>query len=84
MILSWTFLEPSGRSSSTSAARPCGRGGGATQRAWLVPRLHGAYDHGRMFDDLAPRLAGLGYHVVALIFGGTATAARSTRGSRGR
>jgi len=27
--------------------------------------LHGAYDHGRMFDGVAPRLAALGYHVVA-------------------
>ncbi|MEO6318971.1 MAG: alpha/beta hydrolase [Acidimicrobiales bacterium] len=27
--------------------------------------LHGAYDHGRMFDDLAPRVAALGYHAVA-------------------
>jgi pimeloyl-ACP methyl ester carboxylesterase len=28
--------------------------------------LHGAYDHGRMFDDLAPRIAALGYHAIAL------------------
>jgi pimeloyl-ACP methyl ester carboxylesterase len=28
--------------------------------------LHGAYDHGRMFDGLAPRVAALGYHVVAV------------------
>lgn len=28
--------------------------------------LHGGYDHGRMFDDLAPRVAGLGYHAIAL------------------
>lgn len=27
--------------------------------------LHGAFDHGRMFDDLAPRVASLGYHVLA-------------------
>jgi alpha-beta hydrolase superfamily lysophospholipase len=32
--------------------------------------LHGAYDHGRMFDDLAPRVAALGYHVIALDFRG--------------
>jgi pimeloyl-ACP methyl ester carboxylesterase len=32
--------------------------------------LHGAYDHGRMFDDLAPRIAALGYHAVALDFRG--------------
>jgi pimeloyl-ACP methyl ester carboxylesterase len=28
--------------------------------------LHGAYDHGRMFDGLAPRVAALGYHVLAV------------------
>jgi pimeloyl-ACP methyl ester carboxylesterase len=27
--------------------------------------LHGGFDHGRMFDQLAPRLAALGHHVVA-------------------
>jgi pimeloyl-ACP methyl ester carboxylesterase len=27
--------------------------------------LHGAFDHGRMFDGIAPQLAGLGHHVVA-------------------
>src|SRR5262249_26887615 len=32
--------------------------------------LHGAYDHGRLFDDLAPRVAALGYHAVALDFRG--------------
>jgi pimeloyl-ACP methyl ester carboxylesterase len=32
--------------------------------------LHGAYDHGRMFDDLAPRVAELGYHAIALDFRG--------------
>jgi len=32
--------------------------------------LHGAYDHGRMFDDLAPRVATLGYHAIALDFRG--------------
>jgi pimeloyl-ACP methyl ester carboxylesterase len=32
--------------------------------------LHGAYDHGRMFDDLAPRVAALGYRAVALDFRG--------------
>lgn len=30
-----------------------------------VVLVHGAYDHGRMFDELAPRIADLGYHVVA-------------------
>jgi pimeloyl-ACP methyl ester carboxylesterase len=32
--------------------------------------LHGAYDHGRMFDDFAPRIAALGYHAIALDFRG--------------
>ena len=32
--------------------------------------LHGAYDHGRMFDDLAPRVAALGYHAIAVDFRG--------------
>jgi pimeloyl-ACP methyl ester carboxylesterase len=27
--------------------------------------LHGAYDHGRMWDELAPQLADRGFHVVA-------------------
>ena len=52
--------------------------GRTTLRTWgwgdpadpLVVCLHGAYDHGRMFDGLAPRIAGLGFHVVALDFRG--------------
>jgi len=36
----------------------------------VVLLLHGAYDHGRMFDDLAPRVAALGYHAIALDFRG--------------
>ncbi len=32
--------------------------------------LHGAYDHGRMFDEIAPQIAALGYHVMALDFRG--------------
>ncbi|MET0902704.1 MAG: alpha/beta hydrolase [Acidimicrobiales bacterium] len=52
--------------------------GRTTLRTWgwgdpsdpLVLCLHGAYDHGRMFDGLAPRLAALGYHVVAIDFRG--------------
>ena len=52
--------------------------GRTTLRTWgwgdpadpLVLCLHGAYDHGRMFDGLAPRLAALGYHVVAVDFRG--------------
>lgn len=35
-----------------------------------VLMLHGAYDHGRMFDDLAPRVAALGYHAIAIDFRG--------------
>jgi pimeloyl-ACP methyl ester carboxylesterase len=27
---------------------------------------HGAFDHGRLFDELAPRVAELGYHAVAV------------------
>ena len=45
--------------------------GRTTLRTWgwgdvddpLVLCLHGAYDHGRMFDGIAPRVAELGYHV---------------------
>lgn len=36
----------------------------------LVLLLHGAYDHGRMFDELAPRVAALGYHAIAIDFRG--------------
>ncbi len=36
----------------------------------VVLLLHGAYDHGRMFDELAPRIASLGYHAIALDFRG--------------
>jgi pimeloyl-ACP methyl ester carboxylesterase len=31
-----------------------------------VVLVHGAFDHGRMFDDLAPRVAALGFHAVAV------------------
>ena len=44
------------------------RWGDATAAPVLL--LHGAYDHGRMFDDLAPRVAALGYHAIALDFRG--------------
>jgi pimeloyl-ACP methyl ester carboxylesterase len=48
--------------------------GRTTLRTWgwgsvddpLVVCVHGAYDHGRMFDGIAPRVAALGYHVVAI------------------
>ena len=32
--------------------------------------LHGAYDHGRMFDEIAPQIAALGYHAIAIDFRG--------------
>lgn len=43
-------------------------------RAWCwgdpaappVLLAHGAHDHGRMWDDFAPRLASVGFHVVAI------------------
>jgi pimeloyl-ACP methyl ester carboxylesterase len=44
------------------------RWGDATAPPVLM--LHGAYDHGRLFDDLAPRVAALGYHAIALDFRG--------------
>ena len=31
-----------------------------------VVMVHGAFDHGRMFDGLAPRVAELGFHAVAV------------------
>ena len=48
--------------------------GGARIRVWewgdadapAVLCLHGAYDHGRMWDQLAPQVAELGFHVVAV------------------
>ena len=47
--------------------------GRATIRLWewgdpgapVVLLLHGGWDHGRMWDDFAPRVAALGYHAVA-------------------
>jgi pimeloyl-ACP methyl ester carboxylesterase len=41
---------------------------------------HGAYDHGRMFDDLAPRLAALGYHVRAIDIRGHGDSGRISGG----
>ena len=32
----------------------------------MVLAAHGAYDHGRMFDEIASQVAGLGYHVRAV------------------
>ena len=47
---------------------------GARLRVWewgdasapTVLLLHGAYDHGRMWDHLAPQIAALGFHTVAV------------------
>src|SRR5690554_5431083 len=47
--------------------------GPATLRVWewgepghpAVLCLHGAFDHGRMFDGLAPRLVERGFHILA-------------------
>lgn len=47
---------------------------GARLRVWewgdpaapAVLCLHGAYDHGRMWDHLAPQIAGAGFHVIAV------------------
>lgn len=47
--------------------------GRSTWRLWCwgdptappVLLLHGGFDHGRMFDQLAPRIAALGYHAIA-------------------
>ena len=36
------------------------------QSAPPVVLVHGAFDHGRMFDDLAPRVAAMGFHAVAV------------------
>lgn len=42
----------------------------------VVVCLHGAFDHGRMFDELAPRVASLGYHVAAVDHRGHGDSAR--------
>jgi pimeloyl-ACP methyl ester carboxylesterase len=36
------------------------------EAAPVVVLLHGGFDHGRMFDELAPRVAALGYRSVAV------------------
>lgn len=41
---------------------------------------HGAFDHGRMFDDLAPRLADDGWHVVTYDARGHGNSGRLTSG----
>ncbi|HEX4822268.1 MAG TPA: alpha/beta hydrolase [Acidimicrobiales bacterium] len=43
--------------------------------------LHGGFDHGRMYDDLAPRVAALGYHATALDARGHGDSGRLTSGT---
>jgi pimeloyl-ACP methyl ester carboxylesterase len=47
----------------------------------VVVCAHGAHDHGRMWDGLAPRLAGLGYRVVAPDLRGHGDSGRVATGS---
>ena len=57
-------------------------------RAWCwgdpagppVVLVHGAYDHGRTWDDFAPRLVELGFHVVAIDVRGHGDSARLSSG----
>lgn len=57
-------------------------------RAWCwgdpaaepVVLVHGAYDHGRTWDGLAPRLAALGFHVVAIDVRGHGDSGRLSSG----
>jgi pimeloyl-ACP methyl ester carboxylesterase len=58
--------------------------GRTTLRLWewgdpaapAVLLVHGGWDHGRMWDGLAPRVAALGYHTVALDLRGHGDSAR--------
>ena len=43
--------------------------------------VHGAYDHGRMFDDLAPRVATLGFRCVAVDLRGHGDSGRLASGN---
>src|SRR3954466_7234601 len=43
--------------------------------------VHGGFDHGRMFDDLAPRVAGLGYRACAVDLRGHGDSGPLTSGS---
>lgn len=62
--------------------------GGAPIRVWewgdvsapAVLCLHGAYDHGRMWDDIAPKVAALGFHVVAVDLRGHGDSVRLASG----
>ena len=43
--------------------------------------VHGAYDHGRMWDGFAPRVADLGYHCVAIDIRGHGDSGRLSSGA---
>ncbi|MEY2461497.1 MAG: hypothetical protein QOG30_3327 [Acidimicrobiaceae bacterium] len=47
----------------------------------VVLFIHGGFDHGRMFDELAPRVAALGYHAVAVDARGHGDSGRLTSGT---
>ncbi len=57
-------------------------------RAWCwgdpaappVLLVHGAHDHGRMWDDFAPRIAALGFHAVAIDVRGHGDSGRLSSG----
>ncbi len=57
-------------------------------RAWCwgdpsdppVVLVHGAHDHGRMWDDFAPRFAALGFHAVAIDVRGHGDSGRLSSG----
>ena len=50
------------------------------QAAPPVVLVHGAYDHGRTWDDFAPRLVELGFHVVAIDVRGHGDSGRLSSG----
>jgi pimeloyl-ACP methyl ester carboxylesterase len=47
----------------------------------VVIMVHGAFDHGRMFDGIAPRIAELGYHVNAVDMRGHGDSGRLQSGN---
>jgi len=47
----------------------------------VVIMVHGAFDHGRMFDGIAPRIAELGFHVNAVDMRGHGDSARLWSGN---
>ena len=46
-----------------------------------VVLVHGAHDHGRMWDEFAPRVAGLGFHAVAVDVRGHGDSGRLSSGT---